>query len=321
MKTVPLPLRLGFLAALLAAALVPSTATAAAPPVPAVLNEAVPDLGPPPRSTGEPHVNTAAIPYPQFYDDALAIGRGNIATFNRLHAANVARARQGGLDLLFLGDSITQFWANAGRAVWAQYYGALHAANFGVSADRTQNVLWRLQHGEGEGFSPKVIVLMIGTNNLGPEVDNHTPRNTPAEIAEGIAAILAEIRARFPAARTLLLGVLPREAPGDPDRRDLEAVNRTIARLDDGRHVFFLDLGPKFLKADGSIQADLMNADFSRQLGNRNLYVHPKAAGYAVWAEAIREPLANLLAGKNLYGFPLPEDPPSSPATTPAATP
>ncbi len=296
---------------LLQGAAVPGTAAQNPPTAAGVLNDAIPNLPPPPRSTTEPHVNTAAIPYPQYYDDALAVGRGNIPTFNRLHAANVVRAKQGGIDLLFVGDSITQFWANAGRTVWSQNYGALHAANFGVSADRTQNVLWRLQNGEGGGFSPQVIVLMIGTNNLGPEVDNHTPRNTPAEIAEGIAAILQEFRTRFPVARTLLLGILPREAKNDPDRRDLEEVNRLIARFDDGRQVFFLDLGPKFLRADGSVNPDLINADFSRQLGNRNLYVHPKTAGYTVWADAIKEPLANLMAGRDVYGFPLPADQPA----------
>ena len=289
-------------------------AQAASPVAPGVLNEAIPDLGPPPRSTAEPHVNTAVIPYPQFYDDALAISRGNITTFNRLHAANVVRARQGDIDLLFVGDSITEFWGRAGRTEWTKHFAPLKAANFGVSADRTQNVLWRLQHGEGEGFSPKVIVLMIGTNNLGPEVDNQTPRNTPAEIADGIAAILKEFRTRFPAARTLLLGILPREAPGDPDRHDLERVNRTIAQFDDGRQVFFLDLAPKFLHPDGTIRTELMQNDFFAAFGNRNLYVHPKAAGYTVWAEAIQEPVSNLLAGKDLYGFPV-----SHPAADPAA--
>jgi len=296
--------------AALLGAMVPVACGQTAAPVAGMLNPAVPDLPPPPRSTAEPHVNTAVLPYPQFYDDALAIGRGNIPTFNRLHAANVARAKQGGIDLLFVGDSITQFWATAGRAAWTQAYGAWSAANFGVSADRTQNVLWRLEHGEGEGFSPKVIVLMVGTNNLGPEVDNRTPRNTPAEIAEGIAAILGSFRLHFPTARTLLLGILPREAKDDPDRRDLEEVNRLIARFDDGRRVFFQDLGPRFLRADGSVNPDLMNADFSRQLGNRNLFVHPKAAGYAVWAEAIKEPLANLMAGKDVFGFAPPVDAP-----------
>jgi hypothetical protein len=214
----------------------PSVAPAAtgAPAASRVLNEAIPDLPPPPSATAEPHVNTAAIPYPQYYDDALMVGRGNIPTFNRLHAANVARAKKGDIDLLFLGDSITQFWGSAGKAVWAANFGTLKAANFGVSADRTQNVLWRLQHGEGEGFQPKVILLMIGTNNLGPEVDNKTPRNTPADIAAGIAAIVGEIRTRFPAAKTLLLGILPREAKGDPDRKDLEEVNRNLTQSDDG---------------------------------------------------------------------------------------
>ena len=98
----------------------------------------------------------------------------------QLHEQFLAEAKQGNIDLLFLGDSITQGWGD--NAVWKRYYGPRHAANFGIGGDRTQHVLWRIQHGEIDGIHPGVVVLMIGTNN--------TRVNTPDEIAAGVKAIV-----------------------------------------------------------------------------------------------------------------------------------
>jgi beta-glucosidase len=220
--------------------------------------------------------NTAVIPVPQRVEDRLP--QSAVNNFLARHERYTARAQQGGIDVLFLGDSITQGWEGPGRAVWNQYYGGMKAVSFGVGYDRTQQVLWRLQNGEGEGFSPKVVVLMIGTNNIG--------LNTSGEIAAGVGAIVRELRGRFPAAKILLLGIFPRDYPGSRNRRLVAEANALIAGLNDGERVFYLDLADKFIGADGTIAPELMA---------NNPPLHPTAQGYAVWAEAIREPLGKLM--------------------------
>jgi len=215
-----------------------------------------------------PRPNTAVVP--------------NLAPFFRAkHEANLEVAKKGDIDLLFMGDSITDFWRNptgnfAGKPVFDKYYGHLKTANFGIAGDTTQGVLYRLQHGEGQGFSPKAVMLMIGTNN--------TRVNTPPEIAEGIGAVVLELRKDFPSAKILLLAVFPRSGPKDPVRADIAEINKRIAKLHDGKSIFFLDIGEKFLDAEGNIPTDVM-ADA----------LHPSTKGYEIWAEAVKEPLARLL--------------------------
>ncbi len=206
------------------------------------------------------------------------------------HEAFVAEAKQGGIDVLFLGDSITDFWRDTdpqrgGRAVWDREFAPLHAANFGISGDRTQHVLWRLGHGEADGFRPRVVVLMVGTNNTGLERDGHTVRNTTPEVVEGVTAVVHELRVRFPDAKILSLAIFPRGEKDSPQRAQVAEANRALAKLDDGQHVFFLDLGPRFLGPDGEIPRDLMPD-----------LLHPSLKGYELWADAIREPLRRLLA-------------------------
>ncbi len=221
-------------------------------------------------------VNTAIVPVPQRLEDRLP--QNAVNGFNRQHQQFVERAQQGNIDVLFVGDSITQGWPGPGKAVWEQYYAPMKAAEFGIGYDRTQHVLWRLQNGEGQGFQPKVVVLMIGTNNLGP--------NTVPQTAEGIAAVVKELRHDFPAAKILLLGIFPRDVPGSINRQRVADTNKIIAKLNDGQHVFYLDIGPKFLDPAGVITPDIM-ADRPP--------LHPTAKGYEIWAAAIQEPLANLL--------------------------
>jgi lysophospholipase L1-like esterase len=204
------------------------------------------------------------------------------------HEAFVAEVKQGGIQVLFLGDSITDFWRDTnpqrgGKAVWDREYAPLHAANFGISGDRTQHVLWRLAHGEAEGYQPKVVVLMIGTNNTGLERDG-TPRNTPAETVEGVTAVVRELRARFPDAKILFLAIFPRGEKDSPQRTQVAEVNRELAKLNDGQHVFFLDIGGRFLDATGNLPRDLMPD-----------LLHPSLKGYEIWADAIRAPLQQLL--------------------------
>jgi lysophospholipase L1-like esterase len=194
------------------------------------------------------------------------------------HEGFVEVARQGNIDLLLHGDSITDWWVqgDANKAMFDKYFGGMRTANFAVAGDTTQGVLWGLSHGEGQGFQPKAIMLMIGTNNSG---------GTGPEIAEGVGAVVLELRKDFPDAKILLLAIFPRAVPGDPIRDKLAEANRIIARLDDQRHVFYLDIGAKFLDDKGVFLPDTFRPD--------NL--HPLARGYDIWGEAVKDKLAELM--------------------------
>jgi lysophospholipase L1-like esterase len=226
----------------------------------------------------------------QKYPDLLAVRppQPNTATMPSLsqqfltkHRANLEVAKQGTANVLFMGDSITDFWRNAegqfaGKPVFDKYFGQWNVANFGIAGDTTQGVLYRLQNGEGKGFSPKAVMLMIGTNN--------TARNTAAEIAEGIGAVVLQLQRDFPDAKILLLGVFPRGRATDLVRTTIADINRTIAKLHDGTRVQYLDIGAAFLDAAGNIPADVMSDG-----------LHPTTKGYEIWANAVIEPLTKLV--------------------------
>ena len=183
-----------------------------------------------------------------------------------------------------MGDSITDVWRNAegpfaGTPVLDKHFGHWKVANFGIAGDTTQGVLYRLQNGEGRGFSPRAVMLMIGTNN--------TLRYTAAEIAEGVGAVVLELQRDFPQTKILLLGVFPRGRPNDPVRDTITEINRTIAKLHDGERVHYLDIGAQFLAPDGTIPADVMSD-----------LLHPSAKGYEIWAQAVKEPLTALMADR-----------------------
>ena len=195
------------------------------------------------------------------------------------HQQNVALAHSGKIDLLFLGDSITDRWTTGpGRDVWDAEYAPLHAADFGITGDRTQYLLWRIQHGELDGIRPKAVIIMIGTNNV--------PVASPPAIARAIAAIVTTTRAKLPRTRILLLGILPRdEFPSSPLRAKIATVNALLARLSDGRTVRYLDMGEVFLQSDGTISRDVM-PDF----------IHPSAGGYRLWAQTMRPVLDEMMS-------------------------
>jgi lysophospholipase L1-like esterase len=200
--------------------------------------------------------------------------------FQAKHQANLVVTRQGDAELLLVGDSITDFWRNgdgayAGKAVLDQHFGQWKIANFGIAGDTTQGVLYRLQNGEGTGFSPRAIMVMIGTNN--------TARNSAAEIAEGVGAVVLQLQRDFPQAKILLLGIFPRSRPNDPVRAQIAEINRIIARLHSPR-VQYMDIGAGFLDAAGNIPADVMSDG-----------LHPSAKGYEIWAQAVKEPLTRLM--------------------------
>src|SRR5512144_1840180 len=166
------------------------------------------------------------------------------------HQGFVEIASKGDIDLLLHGDSITDWWVqgDANKAMFDKYFGNYKTANFAIAGDTTQGVLWGLKNGEGQGFQPKAVMLMIGTNNTGAF--------TGPEIAEGVGAVVLEMRKDFPNAKILLLAIFPRSVPGDPVRDKIAEVNRIISKLDDQKHVFYMDIGPKFLDERGVFLPD-----------------------------------------------------------------
>ena len=191
----------------------------------------------------------------------------------------LAAARQP-VDLVFIGDSITHNWEKDGKAVWARHYAQYNALDLGFGGDHTENVLWRLEHGEIDGIRPKVAVVMIGTNNTGDRLED--PRSTAA----GIRRILDEIRRRQPDTRILLLAVFPRdEQPTSALRRLNDRVNAIISGYADGEHVFFLDMTRYLTNPDGTLSRDVMPD-----------LLHPNEKGYEIWAAQMEPTLLRLLA-------------------------
>jgi lysophospholipase L1-like esterase len=208
----------------------------------------------------------------------IPVTRGNPTNWLARHEGFVKQAQAGGIDLLFMGDSITDNWRNRGKNVWDKVYGSRHAANFGIGGDRTQHVIWRIEHGELDGISPKVIVLMIGTNNSNTD--------SPDQISEGVEKIVADMREKCPKSKILLLAIFPRGKP-DASPKQMEtihALNERIAKLDDGKMITFLDINKVFLGADGKVPAEIM-PDF----------LHPNEHGYELWADAMEPTLAKML--------------------------
>ncbi len=192
------------------------------------------------------------------------------------HEAFLDRRKQP-MDVLFIGDSITEAWQTTGAKVWkAGFADRYNVANFGISGDRTQHVLWRIENGELDGCSPKVVVLLIGTNN--------SAHNTPEEVAAGVTKIVGQIKTRIPSANVVLLNLLPRAAnPSDPRRELVKQTNEIIAKLDNGKDVFFLELWNQFLDDKGMLQIGLMPDG-----------LHPSEAGYEIMAKIIQRKLAEL---------------------------
>jgi sialidase-1 len=199
------------------------------------------------------------------------------------HAAKVAESKatlgSTAMKVMFLGDSITQGWENAGKQVWEKHFAKYEAANYGFGGDSTQHVLWRVLNGECDGVAPGAIVLLIGTNNV-----RHGDF-TPEQIADGIRAILDALGKKCPQSKVLLLGILPR-GPDASDvlRRKAEAVNALLPALADNRRVHYLNVNVKLLDPDGtlskSIAPDLL---------------HLSAEGYGILAEQIQLKLQELL--------------------------
>jgi lysophospholipase L1-like esterase len=199
------------------------------------------------------------------------------ANWMKRHDSFNARVKQGNVDLLFIGDSITQGWEGAGKAVWAERYAKRNAVNLGIGGDRTQHVLWRLDNGNIDGIKPKLAVLMIGTNNSG--------QNTSEQIAEGITAIVTKLRDKLPETKVLILAVFPRGADATNKNRLVnEGANQIVAKLADGKNIEYLDIGPKFLDDKGVLSKEVMPD-----------LLHLNPASYQTWADAIEPHVARMM--------------------------
>lgn len=201
--------------------------------------------------------------------------------WTKRHEDKLAEARQLGKNaqIVFIGDSITHNWEKEGLPVWNRVYKPLGALDLGFGGDRTENVLWRLQHGEVDGLDPKVAVLMFGTNNTGHRQED--PRTTAA----GIKRNIEELQQRLPNTRILLLAIFPRgEKPDDRLRQINEQVNTIIAGFADNQKVFFANINQAFLQPDGTLSRDIMPD-----------LLHPNEQGYEIWAKAMAPELKKLL--------------------------
>lgn len=187
-----------------------------------------------------------------------------------------ARAREGNVDLIYIGDSIVQNWDDEGKEVWEHYYAPRNALSLGISGDRTEHVLWRLAHGNIDGIAPKLAIVMIGQNN--------GTHNTGDEIGAGVAAIVQLLRERLPETKILLLAIFQRREHPTEERAVLDRANEIASKLADNKKIFYMDINHLFLRPDGTIPADLM-PDFE----------HPNAEGHRIWAEAIEPKVAELM--------------------------
>ena len=192
----------------------------------------------------------------------------SIDTWDKMFAEDIAVAEQGGVDLLFVGDSITAGW---NRDIWQKNFGQYHPANFGIGGDHTGNLLWRLKYGHAEKLQPKVVVLLIGVNNFG-----HL-HETPEQVFKGIKACVMQLRKLYPNAKILVNSIFPfEESALSPRRNDVKATNALVKKLNDNKHIFVRDYGNIFLQPDGSISKEVLG-DF----------LHPTAKGYQLWVDAM----------------------------------
>jgi len=241
------------------------------------------------RSHAQAAAAPSALPAPTIVDASAPIARTDKPAFYTLHDEFLARGKSGPIGVLFLGDSITERWKQAPH-IWEHYFSKYQPANFGIGGDRTHNVVWRIENGELDGITPKVVVLMLGTNN--------TDVHSADQIAAADAKIIEMIRKKIPGAKVLLLAIFPRDARRNADGlitgasvadaakrvETIDKANALLSKLDDGKHVRFLNINHVFLGRDGRIPWTIMPDQ-----------LHLSPAGYQLWAEAIDKPLAEMM--------------------------
>ncbi|MFC1569815.1 GDSL-type esterase/lipase family protein [bacterium] len=194
------------------------------------------------------------------------------------HDAVNERLKQGNVDILFVGNSITNGWDSAGRKYWDQYFAPLNAVNMGFGWDWTQHLLWRLDHSEFNNISPKLAVILIGTNN------SNGSDNTAEEIADGMIATCGRLHRHFPKMKILLLAILPRQSEPCAQRTKVAEASLLASKIADGKLIHYLDIAEHFLQEDDKLKQTLM-PDF----------LHPNEEGYRVLAEAIAPKINDLI--------------------------
>lgn len=234
-------------------------------------------------SRGKPNVGCANYKTvsvtPDMLNESWAIEWWLPRHLKKLEEVRALKASGKRAEVVFIGDSITEGWEKDGKRVWDANYAQYNALALGFGGDRTENVLWRLQHGEVDGINPKVAVLMFGTNNTGHRMED------PATTAAGIKRNIDELRRRLPTTKILLLAIFPRGATAqDPMRRLNGEINQIIARFADGKHVFFHDINQAMLEPDGTLSKEVMPD-----------LLHPNETGYEIWARALNPQLHTLL--------------------------
>ena len=215
--------------------------------------------------------NTAIVPVPKLEEDSY--------DWHARHDEILRLQKTLDPEIVLIGDSITHFWAGEpkagivrGEAAWQSAFGKHRTLNMGFGWDRTQNVLWRLDHGEFDGLHPRVVILHIGTNNTSDTANAR--RNTPDEIAAGIGEICGRIRRKSPGTKIILMAIFPREqSPEHPRRKLIAQTNLLLAKLPG---LTCLDISSQLLQPDGAISRDVMSD-----------YCHPTARGYQIWADAL----------------------------------
>ena len=202
------------------------------------------------------------------------------------HRQLIEKARRGGIDVYFTGDSIVRRWGATDYpdllANWQQNFFGWNAANFGWGADQAQNILWRLENGELDGVNPKIVVVLAGTNNLGATPYSPTRAD---DVTRGLAAIVDVCRRKAPAATIILTAIFPR----NDDMAllpEIDRINTNLARLADGVTVRFLNVNDKLAGADGRLFEGVMNERDK---------LHPSIKGYQVWADALKPIFRELL--------------------------
>ncbi len=201
-------------------------------------------------------------------------------------------SKQGEAPLVFLGDSITAGWSGSGKEVWNKHWAPMKAVNFGIVGDRTEHILWRLQHGNYDGLKPKLTVLMIGTNNTGHQgraMEEHQDSvytSSAEQTAQGVEAIVKLLKEKQPGMKILVLAIFPRGGDNKSKMRlQNETSSKLIAKLADDKTVYFLDINQEFLEPDGTLSKEIMPD-----------LLHLNAVGYEIWTKAIMDKVKELMA-------------------------
>jgi lysophospholipase L1-like esterase len=235
--------------------------------------------------TPAPTTTSATTATASANDASVGAAKKDTGAFLKQHEAILERGKSGPIGVLFLGDSITENWKAKAPELWKQYEEKYQAADFGIGGDRTQHVIWRIENGELDGIHPKVVVFMLGTNN--------TSDNSADQIVAADKKIIRLIQEKIPETKIIVMAILPRgprkNSNGTWDdgvaRMDvIRAANAQLAKLDNGKTIRYLDIGPKFVGVDGKLPNDLMPDQ-----------LHPNATGYKLWVDAMQPLLDEML--------------------------